>query len=254
VTRVDPPPWRTGVLAAVLAVGALLVPTTATAGPPYDTDDPEPVELHHWELYLATHHSLTRAGANGFAPHVEMNYGAVPGLQLHVLAPLAYYRPSGGPSSYGVGDIELGVKYRFVEAGRWWPMVGTFPFLEVPSGSAARGLGTGHPHAFVPLWLQKSAGPWTTYGGGGYWINPGAGLRNWWYAGWQAQRKLAHGFTPGAEVYYVTADHAGGRGDLRFNVGLVLDLGAHHHLLFSAGRSIVGDTRVQGYFAYQLTL
>jgi hypothetical protein len=42
----------------------------------------------------------------------------------------------------------------------------------VPTGNAERGLGTGHTHGFMPLWLQKSFGKWLTYGGG-YWINPG---------------------------------------------------------------------------------
>jgi hypothetical protein len=36
-------------------------------------------------------------------------------------------------------------------------------------------------------------------------------------------------------------------------LGLVLDFTEHHHLLFSAGRSIVGETTFQGYLAYQLT-
>lgn len=231
----------------------LLAAARAAAGPPYDTDDPEPVELHHWELYLATHHALTRDGLGGTAPHVEVNYGAQPGLQLHLLVPLAYDRPTGAPARFGAGDLELGVKLRLLTEGRWRPMVGTFPFLEVPVGEAVDGIRTGQPRLFLPVWLQKSAGRLTTYGGAGYWINPGAGHRNWWFVGGQAQVKIATGFSPGAEVYYQTADQAGGRGDLRFNVGLVVDLGEHHHLLASAGRSLVGDTRFQGYFAYLLT-
>jgi hypothetical protein len=47
---------------------------------------------------------------------------------------------------------------------------------------------------------------------------------------------------------------AGGKGDLRFNLGLIADVSAHHHLLVSVGRSIVGDTRFQSYLAYQLTI
>ena len=43
----------------------------------------------------------------------------------------------------------------------------------------------------MPLWLQKSVGPWTSYGGGGYWFNPGAGNRSYAYVGWQMQRHLS---------------------------------------------------------------
>jgi len=30
---------------------ALLLPAAAIAGPPYRTDDPEPVDFQHWEFY-----------------------------------------------------------------------------------------------------------------------------------------------------------------------------------------------------------
>lgn len=80
---------------AVLVI-ALLAPASGYGGPPYVTDDPEPVELHHWEFYLASQHFITRGAASGTAPHVEVNYGALPGLQLHVLA-----RTSSGPTFYG---------------------------------------------------------------------------------------------------------------------------------------------------------
>ncbi len=238
---------------AVLACG-LLAPASVEAGPPFLTDDPEPVERRHWEFYVASQHELTHDGAAGTVPHIELNYGAAPNLQLHLIAPLAYARPSGGPASYGSGDVELGVKLRFVKEGKWLPMVGTFPLVELPAGSESRGLGTGHLDTFIPLWLQKSFGPWTTYGGAGYWVNPGPGNRNYWLIGWQAQRRLARAAALGGEVVYTSADHAGGGGNLRSNLGLVLDLAARHHVLLSAGRSISGDDNFEAYVAYQLTL
>jgi len=48
----------------------------AFAGPPFQTDDPEPVELHHYEFYVATQQTLTSDGRSGTAPHLEFNYGA----------------------------------------------------------------------------------------------------------------------------------------------------------------------------------
>jgi hypothetical protein len=237
-----------------LIIAALLAPAAGLAGPPYITDDPEPVEYGHWEFYLATQHSVTRDGASGTAPHFEVNYGALPGLQLHVLAPLAYARPSGGTTSYGPGDVELGAKLRFLDENQRQPMVGTFPMFELPVGDEGRGLGTGRLHVFVPLWLQKSFGPWTTYGGGGFWVNPGAGNRNYGYVGWLIQRRLSKLATLGTEIFYTTPDQVGGAANLRFNVGLVLDLTEQHHLLFSAGRSLGGDNTFLGYAAYQLTL
>ena len=63
------------------------------------------------------------------------------------------------------------------------PQVGTFPLLEVPTGSHDRNLGGEQLQTFLPLWLQKSIGPWTAYGRGGYRINPGAHNQNWWFTG-----------------------------------------------------------------------
>jgi hypothetical protein len=238
----------------LLAATIAFLPSPASGGPPYTTDDPEPVAYHHWEFYLATQHEVTRDGATGTAPHVEVNYGAVPNLQLHMIAPLTYAHPSSGSMAYGPGDIELGAKFRFIQEDGVVPMVGTFPLLELPVGSAAKGLGTGHLHGLVPLWLQKSFGPWMTYGGGGYWINPGSGNRNFWYLGWLVQVKLMDHAALGAEVFYTTPDHVGGDENLRFNIGLVLDVTDHHHVLLSSGRSIVGDSLFLGYLAYQLTI
>jgi hypothetical protein len=153
---------------------ALSAAANVCAGPPYITDDPEPVEYQHWEVYLASIFTKQPDGWTSTAPHVEVNYGVVPDVQLHTIAPMTLYAPAAGASSYGYGDTELGVKYRFVHEGDWLPQIGTFPLLEVPSGSHARNLGSEHLQTLLPLWFQKSEGKWTAYGGGGYWINPGS--------------------------------------------------------------------------------
>ncbi len=241
-------------IGVALAAVAALAPAIAHAGPPFVTDDPEPVEYRHWEFYLASQDELTHEGTSGTCPHVEINYGAMPNLQLHLITPLSYSRPAGGPALFGPGDIELGAKLRFVQEGAHVPMVGIFPQLELPAGSEARGLGTGRLHALLPVWLQKSRGPWTTYGGGGYWLNPGTGNRNYWLAGWLLQRSLSRSAIVGAEIFSTTADQVGGRGQLRFDIGSVVDLTEHHHLMGSAGHSIAGDNAWQAYVAYQLTI
>jgi hypothetical protein len=239
---------------SLFAAAVLFTPAPAHAGPPYVTDDPEPVEYQHWEFYLATMSDFTRDRVTGTAPHLEMNYGILPNVQLHTIVPLAYARPNGQLINYGPGDIELGVKLRFVQESEWTPMVGAFPMLELPMGDEPKGLGSGRLHGFIPLWLQKSVGRWTSYGGGGYWLNPGTGNRSFWYLGWLVQRRLSDLAVLGTEIYYTTADQVGGDANLRFNLGLVLDFTDHHHLLVSGGRSIVGEHTFQGYLAYQLTL
>ncbi len=238
----------------VLAVAVLPARLFAQAGPPYQTDDPDPVEYRHWEFYVATQHVKAGDDVSGTAPQIEVNCGAIPRLQLHILVPLAYARPAGGRTRYGVGDVELGAKLQLVPEGRWRPMVGTFVQTEWPTGSATSGLGAGHPRVLIPLWLQKSFGEWSTDVGGGFWVNRGAGNRDYWVFGWQVQRRISNYATAGTELYRTTADRVGGSGSLLSNAGVVFDITEQHHLLLSVGRSVAGERTVQGYVAYQLTV
>jgi hypothetical protein len=227
--------WRAGAVAAWLA-SAITLP--AAAGPPFVTDDPEPVDDGHWEVYLFSAGAHGPGGTSGLGPSIEVNYGAVPNLQLHVISGLAFDDPAGGASRNGPSDTELGAKYRLIDPSPndWWPQVGVFPLLEVPTGNAARGLGAGYTQAFLPVWLQKDFGKWTTYGGGGYWINPGHGNRNYWFAGWLLQRQVTEKLALGAEVFYQTSSMQGRTSSTGFNFGGIYDVTSHDHVLISAGR------------------
>lgn len=243
-------------LRAVLAGACCVLPIVAVAGPPYVTDDPEPVEHRHLEVYLATQGGYDRDRNLVFtAPHLEVNYGAALDLQLHLIAPLQYARPAGGgTAAYGYGDTELGAKYRFVHEGDVVPQVGTFPLVELPTGDSARGLGAGKVQVFLPLWLQKGIGPLLAYGGGGYWINPGAGNHDWLFVGIHLEAKLGP-VSPGFEVFHGTSRHEGAPGETRFDVGAAIDVTDLHHVLMSAGRSLdTGAPAFQWYLAYQLTV
>ena len=223
------------------------------AGPPFLTDDPQPVDYRHGEFYIASQHAETSGGWSGTAPQFELNYGVVPNVQLHLIAPMAYDAPSGGRRHYGYGDTELGVKYRFLQETDHLPQAAVFPLLEVPTGSESDGLGGGHTQVFLPVWLQKSVGDWTVYGGGGYGFNPGAGNENWGFGGVVVQRQVTKSVSLGTELCHRTAMETGGRDDTLFNAGTTVDFTEHRHLLFSAGRSIDGPTDFQLYIAYQLT-
>ncbi len=245
-------PWQKKLLVALalILVGSSL---KVLAGPPFLTDDPVPVDYQNWEFYIASQHTQTADGWSGTAPHFELNYGVVTNVQLHLIAPLAYNAPADGGTQYGYGDTEFGVKFRFIQETDHLPQAAIFPLLEVPTGSESHGLGSGHVQAFLPLWLQKSFGDWTIYGGGGYGINPGAGNENWGFVGAVVQRQITQNFLLGAEVYHRTTMETGGRDDTAFNIGTVIDFTEHQHLLFSVGRSIDGPTDFQCYVAYQFT-
>ena len=238
----------------ILFVALLVIGATAYAGPPFVTDDPEPVDYHHWEFYVASISQDVGGDWSGTAPHFEVNYGVVPNVQLHLIVPLAYDVPPTGAAHYGVGDIELGSKVRLLRETNWMPEAAIFPLLEVPTGNAGDALGNGKWTAFFPLWLQKDWGKWTVYGGGGYGLNSATGSQNWFFVGAVLQRQVMDNLAIGAEIYHQSAIEVDfPNDDTAFNVGAIYDFSDHHHLLFSAGRSINGPVRFQCYIAYQFT-
>jgi hypothetical protein len=243
-------PTRVGLPLLTLAI-SLLAAAHAWAGPPFVTDDPEPVDLHHWEVYVSSIYLHDASGTAGTLPHIEVNNGAAPNLQLHIIVPYAFAQGGCVGPLFGVGDMELGFKYRFLQEAKNRPMAGIFPLLEVPTGNAERGLGSGHLLAFLPVWLQKSWGPWTSYGGGGYWINPGG--ENYWLTGWLLQKDLSRALTLGGELFYTTPSDVGASSQFNFNLGGQYNFDEGHHLLFSAGRSLHGDIQLMTYVGYQWT-
>jgi Putative MetA-pathway of phenol degradation len=231
----------------------ILLPAVALAGPPFRTDDPEPVEYKHWEVYVASQGSLDRDVTSLTAPHIEINYGILPEVQIHLIAPFEWVKPEGEPSHYGYGDTELGAKFRFTQETDLCPQVGIFPILILPTGDQDKGLGGGETQAFLPLWLQKIWGPWKTYGGGGYWLNPGEGNKNYWFFGWEVQRDLSQNLTLGVEIFHQTRSEEVSESSTGFNVGGIINFNDLHHLLFSAGRNFSGPNDASFYIAYQLT-
>ncbi len=235
-------------------MGGLFAASLARGGPPFLTDDPEPVEYQHCEINLASTYQHGAGDSNGTLPFVEFNYGVAPNVQLHLLAPAAFDAPEGGARQYGYGDTELGIKYRFIDEAVGRPQVAVFPTVELPTGDGSRGLGTGHTQVYLPVWIQKSMGSWTTYGGGGYWVNPGAGNRNWWFTGWLIQKQVLPTLAIGAEIYHETPRTVAGTSDTRANLGLTWDLNDTWHVLASGGPVIQGPSGYQTFVAVQLTL
>jgi hypothetical protein len=240
-------PWnKISILLFVLAA-------KASSGPPFLTDDPEPVDYRHWEFYIASLQQFDRHQSEVTSPHFELNYGVIPDVQLHLIAPLEYVHSAGG-THYGYSDTELGVKYRFVEETESIPQVGVFPLVELPTGDQNEELGTGKAQVYFPLWIQKSWGKFTTYAGGGFWYNPGAGEKNWTFEGWEFQYDFSEIVTLGGEIYHQSANSQDSPSSSGFNFGGFINLNNNDHILFSAGRSMSGATTITGYIGFQLTI
>jgi hypothetical protein len=62
-------------------VTLLLSSPPASAGPPFITDDPEPTDYQHWELYLFSQGTHETGETSGVC---DCNYGFLPNVQLHI--------------------------------------------------------------------------------------------------------------------------------------------------------------------------
>jgi hypothetical protein len=248
-------------LATVLA--ALFATASAHAGPPFQTDDPDPVAYKHFEMYAFESSDGTGKNAGGTVlqvPSYEVNYGIVPNVQLHLILPIEAVFIPNGPIYYGLGDTELGAKVRFVKETKRIPEVGIFPFFELPTGDAAKTLGVGGPWYRMPLWLQKSWGAedrqWTSYGGGGEVVVSAAGYGNGYkdfpFSGLLIQRHISKKVTLGGELYGHGAE---GPAAISTRAATLLDLGGIYEfkpdfdLLFAAGRSIHGQPETYTYLS-----
>jgi hypothetical protein len=225
--------------------------TPAAAGPPYVSDDPEPTDYKHWEIYVfAT--GGGRQGETAADAGLDLNYGAAKDLQLTAVLPVSYDR-AGGTSRFGTGDVELAAKYKFLhqKTGSWLPDVAFFPRAFVPT--ARSGLGSGRLQVLLPLWAQKDMGPWALFGGGGYQINPGVGNRDYWLTGLGLTRAVTKRLTLGAEIYHHGPDATDGKAFTGVNAGLSYKIAGPYSFLLSIGPGLQ-HRREEGRYAVYTAL
>lgn len=225
---------------------------TIFAGPPFNTDDPVPVNFHHWEFYVASAYEFINHNENATLPHFEVNYGAVTNIQLHVLAGMGYKNENEN-HQYGFTTAELGAKYRFININNDF-QVGVFPLIELPTTSKENFIGNDHMQTFLPIWIQKSFGKFTTYGGAGYWIKPGQNNKNSVFIGWQGQFDFSETLSLGGELYYESPDTKEASYNVAFKFGGFINFNEENHLLFSLGPSLKNRNNISGYLGYQLTI
>lgn len=238
-------------LIAVVCFAALSSP--AFAGPPYVTDDPEPTDPGRYEIYLFAGGSSAMDGSGG-AGGIDFNYGAAPDLQLTAVLPIAWDNPNGGAAAANLGNIELAAKYKFLHQEDFGVDVAFFPRVFLSAGSEA--VGERHVSLLLPLWIGRSWGKWSTFGGGGCTLNHGGGSRNFCQLGWTLTNQITPQLQIGAEIYHQTADSIGGRVSTGVGLGAVYDLNENFHLLASLGRGVQNadaTNRVSWYTALLLT-
>lgn len=236
-------PSQYGLIFSALA----LLSSPSFAGPPFLTDDPAPVDYKHSEFYTFSTYDKASDEKNIAVPAFEYNYGVLPDTQLHIMVPLLRNVPNDGPSEYGPGDVEVGVKYRFVQETDTTPQIGIFPMAELNTGDSDKGLGNGKTWWKLPVWIQKSWGEWTTYGGAGYAINHADGMKSYPFGGWLLQKDLGEKWSLGGEVFSQGKTTDAGQATTFLNVGGYYKFTPDFNLLFSAGHNVSGEHHTIAY-------
>jgi opacity protein-like surface antigen len=194
--------------------------SAAWAGPPYLTDDPEPTELGHYEIY-AFGSGVAGSGEGG----IDLNYGGAPNLQLSVVAPVAY----DSQSHAGLANISLGAKYRFLQEDDVGFDVSVYPALTLSTVSPA--VGDRHTSLFLPVWAQKNMGEWSVFGGGGCTLNRSRDSHDFCQGGVAVTRKFTDSLNLGAELFYQGTEESGKKASVAMGAGMTYDLSEHYHLL-----------------------
>lgn len=242
---------RVSVVAALFGAVILMSSSMALGGPPFMTDDPEPVEYQHSEAYvLSTYDKGPDRSKQVQLPAFEYNTSPVEDVHLHLMVPVTNLYPASAANQHGLGDTELGIKYRFVHETDSHPQIAIFPLLELPTGNSDKGLGNGQAWWTLPVWIQKSWGDWTTYGGGGRAFNHAAGIRDYNFVGWLVQRKITSNLIIGGEVFSQGATSVNSSHATFFNLGGYyngIGICGGCSLLFRMGHSVSGETHTNGY-------
>lgn len=224
------------------------------AGPPFLTDDPTPIGYRHKEVYLFSTYDEASEGTTLQGPAAEFNYGFAPNLMVHVVVPYTMFYPDMGVIGRGLGDIELGMMYQFVQESATTPAVGTFPFIELPAGNASRGTGNGQAWYRVPVWAAKSFGSWRINWGGGYVINHAPGARNYGFGGVLLRRTVNSKVTLGGEIFSQQAGAVGGAGSTFVTFGGYYAMAfCDCQLLFDIGHTVAGESHAVGYLGLYWT-
>lgn len=213
-------------------------------GPPLLTDDPGTPGPRRWEINVAwTLDRASHARVMG-APLVDANYGWGERIQLKIEIPWVVLSEEGQPTGNGIGNPNLGVKWRFLDEESAGIAVSTYPQLEVnlSGASADKGLVERRSQFLLPVSATKTLGPVALNGEVGGLFQSGEAPR------WVWGLALGHGFPGGfevlAELFGVTGTNAAARQTL-LDLGFRWKLPGRATILFSAGRSL-GDGDGEG--------
>jgi len=245
--------------ALLIAASVLCCGRVFAGSPPLITDDPETPGYRGWELNFTTSFEKTRDGHEMEVPLFDLNYGLTSDRdQLKVEFAVLQNDPEGADAEWGISDLLVGYKYRFLDeedtCSGW--MASFYPQVSSPTGDESRELGSGQTEFELPFQFQKN------FEESKSWINPeigynivlgdNGGPNSWKFGlamGKEVTDKLELEGEVGAFIFEGDRDHSGEPDVPFFNFGFEYRHSKNIVLLGSAGRSFrSGEDGVPEFF------
>ena len=235
----------------------VMMPESAFAGAPFQTDDPAVIDVAHTDIVVFNQQTLAASGRSGALAAAEIHYGLMPNLEVDIGMPYNFNFPTEGRAERGYGDTTLALKYRLMQESDTTPQVSFLPKLNLSTGNADRGLGNGGDQLLLALALQKNSGKLQMNVHGGYWINNGPDNRNYGFLGCQVQYAFTSHWQLGIEIFHTSPQVVGQGPSTGFNVGGNYLFDRKNQILFSAGKGLQNEAetnRLSTYLGYQHSL
>jgi hypothetical protein len=243
---------RRRISSSAMTVGLTVIyALPAMAGPPYQSDDPEPTEYRHYEIYTFNKGVRSKGDLSG-ASGIDFNYGAAHDLQLTATLPVGFDFPSNAMAAFGLSNIELAAKYRFLHQDSFGIDVAVFPRVFLPSGS--RSVGDSQASLLLPIWVQKDWDKWSAFGGGGCQFSAAGRSHDFCIYGGTLTRQVLPKLQIGVEVFHQTADRSGNLATTSLGIGTKYDLDENIHLLGYAAKGIQNAPTTNQYSWYAAVL
>ncbi|OHB82004.1 MAG: hypothetical protein A2W31_05285 [Planctomycetes bacterium RBG_16_64_10] len=203
------------------------------------TDDPETPGRGGWEINISHNIERTRDAFFMETPLFDINYGLLDNDQWKIEFPVLYLDSDEHGSHWGMGDLLLGWKYRFLEEEDHHIMASVYPQLLVPTANERVGLGGGNVEALFPLQIGKHffQEKVFVYGEIGYNVVLGASDANSWRYGLAAASRATERLELMAEVAGLAFPGGTEPDDTFFNVGFKYDFTKRVSLIAAFGRS-----------------
>lgn len=221
-----------------LVIVVLIASTSsAVATPPLVSGDVPTAQKGVLELYLGYQYLRDDEATEHELPGLELIYGLSCRHEISLETPFFLLdRPSG--STFGLGDVELGTKYRLRGKPESDAGASLFAAVKLPTGSRRRGLGSGATDFELEARWGWVIGRESVYLNlGRSWLGEGGSLDPWFYSGvWE--HPVRENLNLLAEIYRETRDERGSPNTLASTLGMKWQFREKQRLNVSIGRSL----------------